>query len=162
MLTEDNFAEYVGFQEGGHAYFMAMRFTPEEDWTKQMGNMSVEEVFNRLTDETPPIKKMNMDIVRIPACCDATLEQALVVANAALRTLPKTNLSDSRASIEVARSSKRGVANKRLDDIVLYRGTVKNDVDCAMVIVKVDGKYGVVKHPDFEKYGLILDGGSKV
>lgn len=59
-----------------------------------------------------------------------------------------------RAKNNVARQSCRAPANVNYENVWLYKGS--STTDTALFVVEYDGKFAVLKHPHFEKYGFVI------
>ena len=59
-----------------------------------------------------------------------------------------------RHIVNVARETRRGTANKNWKNVWYYSG--QNAFDSPILVAEHNGKYAVVKHPAFEKYGFVM------
>ncbi len=63
-----------------------------------------------------------------------------------------------KAANDIARRSRRGAGNTTWNNILFYKnsGPKFADVDAPIIVIEKDGLFGVFKHPNFEKYGVVL------
>lgn len=161
MLTESNLSHYVSVQECrgpcGLLYLLGIFPDDRQDWTKVIGQMSIDDIINRLSDNY--IAKLNLEIRSFAVACDLTLQQVLDRANYYLQSFPKTSGSILYAKAAIASQSRRDMGNRELGNIVFYRGEHSN-IDACIAIAKYSyrgiDKYGIVKHPNFDQYGFVL------
>lgn len=59
-----------------------------------------------------------------------------------------------RHIVNVARETRRGMANKNWKNVWYYAGS--SAFDHPILVTEYNGKYAVVKHPAFEKYGFVM------
>ena len=53
---------------------------------------------------------------------------------------------------KIAQNTRRGFGNTRFEDYMYYSGN--NAVDRPIIVSEYNGKYALVKHPNFKKYGF--------
>lgn len=180
MLTPENFKTLVGYQPSKQeddtsivnptalVFMLCPEFsTPEpDDWVSKIASMNIDEVYERLMQEdNPPMQSLSLTINKYPVVCNRTLDEILVEAWNELLQLPKfpwkiPSHPNNVVVNQIAFRSRRGVGNAKVGNVIVYRG--KNEFDVLMVIVKHGGRYGLVKHPSFNKYGFVVDDGTKI
>jgi hypothetical protein len=89
--------------------------------------------------------------------CNLTEEEMCKQLDTILTSFPKTWFSKgghgrARAGNLVAQQTRRGYAQKEYKNSVFYRG--ESPFDTAVFVVEKAGKFGIFKHPDFDKYGF--------
>ena len=57
---------------------------------------------------------------------------------------------------DIAKNALRGAGNTRFKNSLYYKGDNLN-VDSPIIVAEHDGKYGIFKHPNFERYGFVLE-----
>ena len=67
-----------------------------------------------------------------------------------------------RAKNEVARKSRRGMANTQWKNAIYYRQAPRDHwpaskMDAPVIVAEYEGKYGVFVHPKFDDYGFIVE-----
>lgn len=60
-----------------------------------------------------------------------------------------------QVSNDIAKNALRGVGNTRFKNSFYYKGD--ETVDSPIIVAEHDGKYGIFKHPNFERYGFVLE-----
>ena len=114
--------------------------------------------------------KIKMDIKSATIQCTASEAEMNAQIKELLLSFPKFELLNgedvqqfgmNRAANLIARNSRRGAGNTQWENVLFYTGG--NSSDCPIIVAEHDGKYGVFKHPQFEKYGFVLEnwGGTK-
>ena len=105
-------------------------------------------------------RKMLMSILKGDEInLDLTEEQLCEQLDAILTSFPESeydndDLGKKRAANQVARQTYRGPANTEYKNSIFYRS--ENWVDAAVIVMESKGRYGIFKHPDFDKYGFGL------
>lgn len=64
-------------------------------------------------------------------------------------------IEELRVGNEIAKNALRGVGNTRFRNSLYYKGDVVGD--SPIIVAEHDGKYGIFKHPNFERYGFVLE-----
>lgn len=76
-----------------------------------------------------------------------------------LNSFPKIPIKDGIeleiAKIKVAKDTKRGPANTKYNNTWFYKGM--NSFDCPIIVCGANGRYVVIQHPDFHKYGFVIE-----
>lgn len=62
-------------------------------------------------------------------------------------------MQTQKAKNRIAQLTYRGAGNTQYGNSLFYKG---KEYDCPVIVSNYDKKYGVFKHPDFEKYGFNL------
>lgn len=105
--------------------------------------------------------------------CECTLSESemLTKVEKTLYEFPFTTISSALGDIQteiqlnrlknkVALETRRGVANTTYNNVLYYRNNIPNleiDCDSPLFVLKNGDKYGVYKHPDFDKYGFVVE-----
>lgn len=64
-------------------------------------------------------------------------------------------IEELRVGNEIAKNALRGAGYTRFKNSLYYRGDTV--VDAPIIVAENDGKYGIFKHPNFERYGFVLE-----
>lgn len=119
----------------------------------------------RIKDPSADFQSVVLVIDKTYIECTLTEQQVGEVVEKALLSFPPApvfmcdpytrhpKLIIERVANEIARNSLRGVGNTRWKNVLWYKGESK---DSPIVVVKHNKKFGVFKHPDFDKYGFVL------
>jgi hypothetical protein len=112
-----------------------------------------------LTHKMEPDGRSSIVILSAMVPCNLTLTKLHRELDAILIGFPEGNypFSDTgkaKAGIQVARQSRRGVANAEYKRSIFYCGT--SALDRAVFVAKRGGRYGIFKHPNFDQYGFSL------
>ncbi len=166
MLTEDNYKNYVGWQPFtgpvGLAFMLGIQYNDPDSWVNNIRKMTTDQVLDKLLSNENEMMSLSLNINKYAVECNMTLSEMLEEANKIVQTFPRTPRPESYAINRVAFNSRRGAANRKLgDNIVLYKGT-SGEFDCFMVVAQFGDRYGIVKQPNYEKYGMIFNDGTKV
>ena len=92
---------------------------------------------------------------------DETIERLNQIFNSFTTKSEPSEIKIHRAKIEVARKSRRGVANTQWGNAMYYRGVQKKEIhasqmDAPVIVGEFEGKYGILIHPKFDDYGFIV------
>lgn len=60
-----------------------------------------------------------------------------------------------QVSNDIAKNALRGAGNTRFKNSFYYKGD--ETVDSPIIVAEHNGKYGIFKHPNFERYGFVLE-----
>jgi hypothetical protein len=55
----------------------------------------------------------------------------------------------------ISKNALRGTGNTRFKNSLYYKGD--QPIDAPVIIAEISGKYGIFKHPNFERYGFVLE-----
>jgi hypothetical protein len=111
-----------------------------------------------LTYKNDPDGRGSFVIMSEMVTCNLTEKKLCEQLDTVLTSFPKGNypfsdIGKSKAGIQVARQSRRGMAKvEYYNRSIFYRGS--SAFDAAVFVTKRGGRYGIFKHPDFEKYGF--------
>jgi len=110
-----------------------------------------------LTYKNDPDGRGSFVIMSEMVTCNLTEEEMCKQLDAVLTSFPKGNypfsdVGKAKAGIKVAGQSRRGYARTEYKRSIFYCGT--NQFDRAVFVTKRGGKFGIFKHPDFERYGF--------
>jgi hypothetical protein len=136
------------------------------DWKEYVAHQSMEGDGNKFllfylsshvvpnTNVAVSIEKMSVDENDLDLTEDRMIEELKEV----VKTFPKATATDEltkkRLAVEVAKNSRRGMANKEFGGALYYKGS--NVFDSPLFVVSKGDRYMVIKHPNFEKYGFYL------
>lgn len=119
-----------------------------------------DEEFNRKYDNVP--KDVMMDLTR-----DTTSFLGWGKKNIPLPYIYRESSKDKfelyswhRVKNQIAKQSRRGPGNTRANienlSAMYYKGNAQ--FDSPIIVSEYNGKYAITKHPDFEKYGFVVNG----
>lgn len=165
MLTEANYKDYVGFQESkatpALAFMLSVGSTKSSTFEDDdVATLTNDQLADKMMDENP-FKQVSMSIEKQVMNCTLTLDEMLEQVNKHLLSFPVTTRGEHFANLEIARKTRRGMGNKRIDDVVLYK-SASNQFDACMIVVKFEDLYGIALQNNFLSYGFVLDDGPKV
>jgi hypothetical protein len=112
-----------------------------------------------LTHKTEPDGRCSIVILSAMVPCNLTETELHRELDAILTGFPEgsypfSDTGKAKAGIQVARQSRRGVANAEYKQSIFYCGT--SQLDRAVFVAKRGGRYGIFKHPNFDQYGFSL------
>lgn len=108
------------------------------------------------------IANVLMQMTSFVVKCDMDLDESILKIKNLLNEFPISNKSLDETKLEIAIRSRRGRGNIEYEDFVWYKGTGSYAsfmpmVDGPIGLIKLNGKYGVFRHPQFENYGFKLN-----
>ena len=100
-------------------------------------------------DEESVTDKVKSILYNFPAIAEEDLE--LSTQSDELETLIQNKYGN-----RIAVQSKRGTANVKYENVILYWGSTVIDRPFIVALNSESGKYAVICHPDIEKYGFVM------
>jgi len=145
----ENWKDYVGV----HEFDAEAKFDPTALAVLSLVTTSYTENDMRL---------VSMEIKPIPVICNMTELEVAEQVEKELKTFPiwkrvhaNDTLNVNMAKNGIARQTYRGTGNTEFENVVFYKGPTT--MDTPIIVAKYNGKYGIAKNPNFEKYGFVLE-----
>lgn len=139
MTNIENLKEYIEFQT----------IDTEDD----ADTMSI--FYLRVNGQSP--LDINMSIEKTTVDLDLSEEEAAKLIDQYLTDFSEVVENDTiaieRAKFNIAKKSRRGSANKNYKNSWFYASA---SYDQPVLVAEHNGKYAVMKHPDFDNYGFIV------
>jgi hypothetical protein len=145
MTTKQDISNYVAFQQFQNqldqVYYLTVR---NYDALNQNGlnniTISKAKLECKLT-EAEMVKEVDTILSSFePYQADSVLDQMA---------------TDDEVAIKIEEKCKRGIGNTRYKNSFYYKGDKKSD--SPIIVAEFEDKYGVFKHPNFERYGYVLE-----
>lgn len=64
-------------------------------------------------------------------------------------------VTEDEVSFKIQAKCRRGIGNTRYKNSIYYKGIMASD--SPVIVAEFDDKYAVFKHPNFEKYGFVIE-----
>jgi|LakMenEpi03Aug12_release.lakeMendotaPanAssembly.Ray.scaffolds.fasta_scaffold417485_4 hypothetical protein len=95
--------------------------------------------------------------------CTLSEDEMITGVEALLESFPvypaddSISLQDKELEVieTISKNALRGTGNTRFKNSLYYKGD--QPVDAPVIVAEVAGKYGIFKHPNFERYGFVLE-----
>ena len=102
-------------------------------------------------------------ILKATVECKLTEEEMIKEVNELLTSFepfrmdPVTDrtVTEDEVSFKIQEKCRRGIGNTRYKNSIYYKGDTATD--SPIIVAEFDDKYAVFKHPNFERYGYVLE-----
>jgi hypothetical protein len=146
-ITIENYKQYVAVQENdiGEIKYLT--------WLQNSDGLCL--TVSELVD-----CKCNLNEIEMLAQVEKTLYEFPVSTINCTRGEQLQEIQLNKLKNEVAIQTRRGVANKKFNNVLYYRSNIPNmkiEADSPIFVLKNGDRYGVFKHPDFNKYGFVVE-----
>jgi hypothetical protein len=148
MTTKQEILDAVGYQHS----------LVEKD-----GKYSV--FYLQINDYSSPVEELSMSINSDKIDCALSEDEMISEVESLLGTFPVYKLIDGpdelvtvhelKVKNDIATKALRGAGNTKFRNALYYKG--EQSIDSPVIVAESGGKYGVFKHPNFEKYGYVLE-----
>lgn len=118
----------------------------------------------QVNDYSTP-ENLSMSIEREYIDCTLSEDEMISEVESLLGTFPSYKLTDGtpvfleveelKVQNKIATNARRGPGNTKFRNSMYYKG--ENSIDSPVIVAETGGKYAVFKHPNFERYGYVLE-----
>lgn len=147
MITLENLKDYAAIQENSEGKIHYLFLNKRDDGSITLTIDALENCECTLS-ESEMLDKVEKTLYDFPS---ATISYA---------DDEQKEIQLNQLKNKVALQTRRGVAKVMYNNVVYYRNNIPNievDVDSPIFVLKNGDKYGVYKHPNFDKYGFVVE-----